>query len=285
MLRLAGNAPVELFSCSAAMLGIVAVEQKAGCAAVFAQRTHLKAWAHAKGLDHRIFARETFYCGGRFFSVQLQDTEIRRARDPQSFSHRSIHENAHRGHTLRHVTDDFLGARKRNSPRAVRVEIKSQGIRASAYRELRVLPAGDPAKFYARHFGTPVFMLETAAAEVPSNSRNPSDGSDMVIRCSPIRKASNPAARSRVKSSCVRIPDSLTAIHSSGISLTSSSDVSRRTSNVFKSRLFTPIIFASASCARCNSFRECTSTSGSIFSCRPSASSSRSDRSFIMAAI
>ena len=47
-----------------------------------------------------------------------------------------------------------------------------------------------------------------------------------------------------------RRPDSLTAMHSSGIAATSSSDVSTRTSSVCKSRLFTPTMRAPAASAR-----------------------------------
>src|SRR2546429_6400363 len=71
-------------------------------------------------------------------------------------------------------------------------------------------------------------------------------GSRESIRQVPIRKASNPAARSLSNSPCVQIPDSLTAMQFSGMWSTNSKDVSVRTSCVFRLRLFTPMIRASA---------------------------------------
>src|ERR1035437_5771787 len=63
------------------------------------------------------------------------------------------------------------------------------------------------------------------------SSRRGAAGSASFIRCSPTRKASNPAFRRRSRSACVRNPDSLTAMHSSGIASISSSEISVRTLN------------------------------------------------------
>jgi len=99
------------------------------------------------------------------------------------------------------------------------------------------------------------------------------------MRLSPTKNASNPAPRSRNKSSCERNPDSLTAMHSSGTRPINSNEVSTRTSNVLRSRLFTPIILAPAPSARSISSAVCTSTSASIPIVLPSSSKSRNSSS------
>jgi len=73
------------------------------------------------------------------------------------------------------------------------------------------------------------------------------------MRRVPTRKALKPAARSFASSAAERMPDSLTAMQSSGICSISSNEVSTRTSSVLRLRLLTPIIFAPAAMARVSS--------------------------------
>src|SRR5262249_62315936 len=107
---------------------------------------------------------------------------------------------------------DAARGREVHPPRAARPEDEAHRVGPGLRSHPAVLGRRDPADLH----GHPLHRAGSAAASFTS-SRSAAPGSGAVMKCSPTRKASNPAPRSRRTSSPVRIPLSATATMSSGI--------------------------------------------------------------------
>src|SRR6185437_5126766 len=226
-------------------------------------------------------AAEAGYLGGRLFAVQLHVMQADGFGDFGDGARRFVDEDADGGDALGQAADDGARLADADASRAAREKIEAEEIHARFAGAPRVRPIGDAADFYLHVF----HGNYSRAAGAAINSRRPRAGSGLFIRCSPIRKASKPASRSRWRSSCVRRPDSLTAMQSWGIISTSEREVSTRTWKSRRSRLLTPMMRAPAASARSTSSRACTSTRGSMASERPRSSNSRRAASGSTAAI
>src|SRR5262245_20169732 len=144
-----------------------------------------------------------------------------------------VHENSNDSHERRKLFDDGGCFSCVDVTRAARIEIQANGVCAQQHGVACVFEFFDAADFDARH----------------NKPRIAVAGSDDVRKCSPIRNASAPAERSRSTSALPWMPLSTTKRRSSGISFASRVEVCTSTLNVFRSRLFTPMMEAPASSA------------------------------------
>ncbi len=119
---------------------------------------------------------------------------------------RFIYEDANGFHFASQRGDDLGGCRDLYPPRAGS-EDEAQRVGSGGNAELRIAQTGGAADL---HPDGPLPGHQRATADWVSNSRNASPGRGARISDSPIRKASNPACRSRAMSSRVSIPLSAT---------------------------------------------------------------------------
>src|ERR1022692_667551 len=164
-----------------------------------------------------------------------------------------VHENTDLFDVVRQAGDDLCRLVYPDSPRTGRKN-ETQSIGTGSHAGLRVRQIRDCANLYPNH---------RAATACASSACNASPGREARISDSPIRNASNPAARRLAISSPVSIPLSATFTTPGGINSASWSDVFRSTRKVCRFRLLIPIVSQSASRARCNSVPSCTSQSTS----------------------
>src|SRR5450755_68318 len=168
---------------------------------------------------------------GKLIPVQLDGVQTDCATQSDDGFGGPIHKNSHGFHIFRQLRNYLPGVGWCEDARTLLVKVKTQGSCSQVTRCFGVPPVGDATDFYANH------LAYSAAGAAPRRPASAAAGSPARIRCSPMRKASKPALRRRTRSALVESPDSATAIRSSGMRSISSSDVSTRTSSVFRSRL------------------------------------------------
>src|ERR1035438_586499 len=217
----------------------------------------------------------------RGVEVELNAGESRGADRGLDLFKRRIDEDANLFQRCRQMGHDSGNLRWRYATRAGR-EDKADSVCTGFGGEHRILQRGVAADFDPE--------AHRLAATPANNSASAAPGSGWRIRLSPIRNASNPALRSRAISAGVKIPLSVTRTTLAGICSTRASEVSRLTSKVRRSRLFTPMASAPVSpsaaspvsSTRLSSSVVCTSTSTS--SENPQATSARCFSSALVSA-
>src|SRR5882757_2925754 len=242
----AGQVPIRGLAGAAILAGACGIEQEREDAGVAIKHSQREFGVDAKGLDDR---ERTSYARNNvrtLVTVKLCRVEAHKCTQRVDFRGSGVHKDADRFNFFRKFGAYLRRVGGNDTAKALLVKIETQGVGPGIGGSFGVGQIGDAADLDADHNGGP-------SGAVPRRVASAAAGSGASIRCSPIRNASKPAWRRRSKSSWVRRPDSLTAIQWSGIWSISSREVSARIVKVFRSRLFTPRIRASAASARSSS--------------------------------
>src|SRR5438132_1242437 len=232
----------------------------------------LKPVVRAQNANHAKFVRQLLARFGPDVSMELQTSKISNRRSLAHFIYGSLDKNAHRANPGHYGFDNFACNLWFNVARAFAAEVEPDHVHAEIRALFRVIDAGDAADFDLH----PIHFHGDATGkrlQFSISSRNAASGSPASIKVSPIKKPRNPRARRWRSCSALCNPLSLIITASLGASAMMRSLARVETSNVRRSRLFTPISLAPALSARRNSSEVCTSSSAS--SCSSSSAIAR----------